>query len=230
MHEATGLKLKLRRALRYNGVVERFVASARHSRQIAFPEIDLVLDVDPGDLVIDCGANVGDMTSRFARTGATVHAFEPNPMCFAILQKRFGGMSNVVLHNKGAMAEPGVLPLRIPKIDGMDAVHSTVASSFLDDNVNPLHENERIVDIECVDFPAFVEALGRPVKLLKMDIEGAEIAVLNAMLDRGTMEKVAFSVVETHERFSPEQARDTEALRQRIDAAGLGARVRLDWV
>ena len=230
MDKATSWRVKLRRTLRYTGLAERIVARLKRSRNVDFPEIGLVLAVAPEDLVIDCGANVGDLTSRFARTGATVHAFEPNPICFAILKRRFAGLSNVVLHNKGAMAERGVLPLRIPKIEGFDAVTSTVASSFLDDRVNPLHEDDRVVEVECVDFPAFVEALGRPVKLLKMDIEGSEIAVLNAMMDRGTIEKVEFAVVETHERFSPQQAHDTEALRGRIAARGLASRIRLDWV
>src|SRR5215213_9742927 len=33
----------------------------------------------PGDLAIDCGANVGEITARMRASGATVYAFEPNP-------------------------------------------------------------------------------------------------------------------------------------------------------
>ena len=42
----------------------------------------------PGDLVLDCGANVGAVTGPLAETGATVHAFEPDPFAFEKLKKK----------------------------------------------------------------------------------------------------------------------------------------------
>ena len=223
-------RTKIRRTIRYSGLGERLAMYFKKTTVVALPELGITHQVGPGDLVIDCGANVGDITSRFARTGATVHAFEPNPICFDILRKRFGGTANVILHNKGVMAEPGVLPLRIPRIDGLDAVTSTVASSFLDREINPLHDDDEVVEIECVDFPAFVMSLDPPVKLLKMDIEGAEVAVLDAMMDRGAMDRIEFAIVETHDRFSPEQAASTDRLRERIARSGMHDKIRLDWV
>src|ERR1041385_8565336 len=38
-----------------------------------------VARLGPGDIAIDLGAHVGTITERLARTGATVHAFEPDP-------------------------------------------------------------------------------------------------------------------------------------------------------
>ena len=43
------------------------------------------LGLGRGDLAIDCGANVGHVTAALARTGAEVHAFEPNPQAFSAL-------------------------------------------------------------------------------------------------------------------------------------------------
>src|SRR5436190_23184541 len=63
--------------------------------------IPIVRKLDKDSVVIDCGANVGNITKKFADTGATVHAFEPDPLAFDILSKRFGSFPNVMLHNEG---------------------------------------------------------------------------------------------------------------------------------
>ena len=52
------------------------------------------IDIQPGDCVIDCGANVGDVTNFFLSCGATVIAFEPNSHAFGVLQIV---MTNLVL-------------------------------------------------------------------------------------------------------------------------------------
>src|SRR5690348_12928173 len=50
-----------------------------------------VARLGPGDIAIDLGAHVGTITERLARTGATVHAFEPDPDAFAILSAQMAG-------------------------------------------------------------------------------------------------------------------------------------------
>jgi FkbM family methyltransferase len=39
------------------------------------------------------------------------------------------------------------------------------------------------VQVRVIDLVAFIEKLGRPIKLLKVDIEGAEYALLNGLID-----------------------------------------------
>src|SRR3546814_4183293 len=48
--------------------------------------LDAAKRLRPGDIAIDCGANVGRFTRPIAEGGATVHAFEPNPDAFAELR------------------------------------------------------------------------------------------------------------------------------------------------
>lgn len=213
------------RSVRYNPLVERLQNALRHEAGVHFPEIDLFVAVRPGDMVIDAGANVGDVTSRCARTGATVHAFEPNPLCCAILKRRFAGLSNVTIHHAGVMDRRCSLSLSTPKAhDNYDDVEMTVAASFV-----VREDHVETVEVECVDLAEFIQSLGR-IALLKMDIEGAEISVLNHLLDTGVIDRVGVAVVETHERLSPELAVATGNLRQRIAANGLTDRVRLDWI
>ena len=43
----------------------------------------------PGDLAIDCGANVGDISARLLASGADVIAFDPEPFAVEKLRQRF---------------------------------------------------------------------------------------------------------------------------------------------
>jgi len=67
------------------------------------------------------------------------------------------------------------------------------------------------------------------VRLLKIDIEGAEVPLLEALLDHPALEKVDMIFCETHENRLPALAARTEALRKRV--AGLARpKINLDWV
>lgn len=68
-------------------------------------------NIGPGDLVIDCGANMGHITQMLADKGAEVHAFEPNPDAFKILQKRFEGSPAVRLFPEAVLDGPGMMTL-----------------------------------------------------------------------------------------------------------------------
>ena|SRR5215204_178870 len=104
----------LYRKVRYHPWTERLQNALRKQESVHFDEIDLDVPARPGDIIIDAGANVGDVTSKCARTGATVHAFEPNPVCFEILKKRFSRLPNVRIYNQGVMDKPGSLTLSTP--------------------------------------------------------------------------------------------------------------------
>ncbi|MEM1351990.1 MAG: FkbM family methyltransferase, partial [Pseudomonadota bacterium] len=65
----------------------------------------------PGDVVIDCGANIGDVAEPLAETGATVLAYEPDPYAFGRLEARLGERSNVKLHNAAVGVEAGTVRL-----------------------------------------------------------------------------------------------------------------------
>jgi FkbM family methyltransferase len=201
----------------------------RRETGVYFDEIDLNVPAGPSDLIIDAGANVGDITSKCARTGATVHAFEPNPVCYAILRRRFSHLPNVRTYNLGVMDRPCFLTLSTPvahkQFDGID---TTVAASFVAPRSGDIELVE--TDVECIDLASFIRELGQPVTLLKMDIEGAEIPVLNHMIETGAIDQVRLAIVETHERFSTTLAEATDALRERLITNGMESKVRLDWI
>lgn len=217
----------VRRTVRYNGLVERLQKAMRMNSRIFLAPINLEIETKPGDILIDCGANVGDVTSSFARTGATVYAFEPDPLCFSVLSRRFAVTRSVTCYNQGVMDRECSLILNSVRAhDRWDDLDATVASSFVS---NPA-SNVQQPQVRCMDMSDFIVSLNKRIRLLKLDIEGAEIAVINRLSDTGAVDLIDLAIVETHERQQPDLLQPTEALRARIAASGHEAKFRLDWV
>lgn len=171
-------------------------------RRLANRSLDLfetaVRDLRPGDVAVDLGANVGEITGRLAATGATVHAFEPDPDSFAILRENMAGYPNVVLHQKAAGDRDGRTQLYRPVAYSTNERSASKANSIV-------RRDSRMdvaagIDVEVVDFARFLNMLPRPARLVKVDIEGAEWAMLKAVTERA-LDCFEAMFVETHERF-----------------------------
>lgn len=180
-----------------------------------------------GSIAIDCGANVGDISSRLATTGATVYAFEPNPYAFAKLQNRTSGYPNVTCWNKGVWDKNTTASLYFHEEAADNHEFWSFASSIFSNkgNVDPNHSTE----VELIDLTEFIEQLGQPVDLLKIDIEGAECDVLDKFLEKNLQDKVKLTLVETHDTKIPGLKEKTEAIRQIIKEKGI-TNIRLSWL
>ena len=74
----------------------------------------------------------------------------------------------------------------------------------------------------------FLETLGRTVRVLKLDVEGTEIEILERLLESGRLNAIEHVLVEMHDRI-PGLARRGAELRRRL-ARPRTTHVRLDWV
>ncbi len=65
-------------------------------------------------VILDVGANRGQSIDFFISLfpNATIFAFEPNPVLFAILVQKFAELPNITLINKGVSAQNGTLILK----------------------------------------------------------------------------------------------------------------------
>ena len=63
-------------------------------------------------------------------------------------------------------------------------------------------------EVETINLSEFIFKLGCVVKILKMDIEGAEVAVLRELISSNAMRMVRHLFVETHENQIPEIKKD----------------------
>lgn len=178
------------------------------------------------DIALDCGANLGLYTTRLAKSGATVHAFEPNPDAYQKLAEVTSEYPNVVLHQAAVTTEPGDVQLYLHKYANDDPEYWSSGSSLLAEKSNVREDNA--VTVEGIHLAAFIKQLGKPVKLLKMDIEGAEVGVLNQLLDEGLHDSIERAFVEVHDRRIKSLAEPTQALRERLKSLGAN-QFRLDW-
>ncbi|MDZ4095744.1 MAG: FkbM family methyltransferase [Paracoccaceae bacterium] len=197
---------------------------AERERTVVQPEFHAL---KPGDIAIDCGANLGAITRILAATGAEVHAFEPNPDAFAVLSEVTAGMPNVHRHQKAVLDTPGRLTLHLHVNYARNPERFSSGSSLIGEKRNV--DATRGVEVEVVDLVSFIAALDRPVKLLKIDIEGAEYAILHALLDHGVIDRVEKIFVETHAHAIPSLRQTDAALRARIAKMGLDEKIDLTW-
>lgn len=178
------------------------------------------------DVAIDCGANLGVYTALLARTGARVYAFEPDPVAFARLKKRCAALPNVTLIPKAVGTAAGAATLYRLKDFATDPEEKSQSSSLLDfkPNIDPASG----IAVELVDLVAFIKALDRPVSILKVDIEGAEFDLLQALIEAGCMDRIGAAFVETHDHKIPGLEAAGRRLRDTIAARGLTS-INLDW-
>lgn len=202
---------------------------SKRNAEVFLPRQKDALVLDQSSVVLDLGANVGDISSLFARTGATVYAFEPDPNAFAALSRRFRFCKRVHCINKGVMDQVSTFRLYFCNPKSKDRIQASVGSSF-HQSKNEMGDAMASVEVECVNINDFIFGLNTRVSLLKMDIEGVEAKVINSMIDTGSIQLVDKMLVETHERQIPEIRQDIEALRERIQAEGLSEVIDLSWM
>lgn len=178
-----------------------------------------------GKLAIDCGANVGDVTVLLARTGADVIAFEPNPVAFDRLYARCARLPNVRCIQAAVSVDDGSARLYLHEDDEADPVRASVGGSLVREkrNVNP----DRWIDVETVDLDALVAKSG-PVAMLKLDVEGTEVAILERMLESGRLKDIGAILVEMHDWHTQELQTRGAVVREAL-ANPMYDHVRLDW-
>ncbi len=191
----------------------------------------IVSMLEPGDVVIDCGANLGAVSGPLADTGAIVHAFEPDPYTFGRLTENLAGRDNVILHNAAVGATAGTLQLMRDADWDKDPDGASVRSTLIAGGRKI--DGTNAIDVEVIDFPAFVKTLikkHKKIAFLKMDIEGAELDVLEAMEAQALFAKIKLTVAETHEKKFKHLRPRFDALRATVGAKYPITKVNLDWI
>ena len=185
----------------------------------------------PGDLVMDLGANMGVVTAVLAATGADVIAYEPDPFAFGALQQKFGDVPNVTLVNAAVGVGTGTVRLMRADNFGDNPEGASVKSTILDGGRRIDAENS--VEVPLLDFPGLVRekvAAHGEIAFVKMDIEGAELDILEAMHRDALFENVRCLVAETHERKFKDLRDRYKALREVVAETYPAGKVNLDWI
>ena len=131
----------------------------------------------PGMNVLDVGAHVGShalLAARLVGPLGKVFAFEPSPDNFALLQKNvaLNGYQNIVTIAKAVSDKTGVAMLHLsPEGNDRNALQRLRSAP-----------PGKSVEVPTISLDDFLEEIGwPPIRLIKMDVEGAEPLVLKGM-------------------------------------------------
>ena len=176
---------------------------ARRYKKRAEADFDAYLnEVKPGDIVLDLGANHGVYTKKLAATGAEVHAFEPDPDTFEKLKAEVGHLANVSLYQQAVGARSGTVTLMRMSSAPDPTMDLSVGSSVVFRNAQM--DMADCVEVEQISLFDLIAGFVRPVRLIKMDIEGSETDILKEMLLNQRLDGFDALFVETHENLVPE--------------------------
>lgn len=145
-----------------------------------------------GRTFIDIGANCGywsaQALARVGRSGA-VHAFEPVPHYFGLLRRlrQLNPQHDIVVNNVACGDQPGSFPMVVvpPRSDNFDNYNTTIGSSSLQPGfLNHAQNLTETIEVEVVRFDDYVAERRIDVDrigLIKIDVEGFEMSVLEGM-------------------------------------------------
>ena len=135
------------------------------------------IPIEPGDVIVDLGAHIGVVSIYLAKKhpGVTIHAFEPSPPVYALLEEnlRRNRVRNVVAHNLAVSATSGTVEL-VAHLTS----NSAGSTAWLSTNDLPGHERFTVQSLSLDDI--FERFHIEECALLKIDVEGSEHEVLRA--------------------------------------------------
>jgi len=151
-----------------------------------FREYNDFISYNKKPYILDCGSNIGISVLRFKQLypQARIIAFEADAEICNILRRNVerNHLQDITVINKAVWTENGSLQFHTEGVDAGRIVQS--ASEF------PL------TSVPSVDLRDYLE---EPIDLIKLDIEGAEYAVLRACQHK--LDKVKAIIVECHYNF-----------------------------
>jgi FkbM family methyltransferase len=128
----------------------------------------------PGMVAFDIGAHIGEYTVLFGQAvggDGSVHAFEPDPKVLPFLRENISlnGLSNVVV-NGLAVSDAQGIDLFTPQLDATASSLTRFAT---------LERGSVTLEVPTTTLDAYVTSAGiRALDALKIDAEGAELAIL----------------------------------------------------
>ncbi len=174
------------------------------------------VDETAGMIAIDLGANIGEYTNLLARKASRVIAFEPDPWALEKLRKNTQSLKNVEIIAAAAGAYASTVKLyRHPEFSD-DPVANSQSSSVVSDKRNI--SNEDFFEVPQIDMIDFIRGIEGEIGVLKVDIEGAEVDLFEAMFDQpDVMSRIHYIFAETHETKIPGHEPRVAALKARAE-------------
>lgn len=151
------------RAVKYpNGISARQATLARQYR------LGSLVKFRAGDLCVNCGANIGEVTMWLARRGARVIAVEPDPTTLVPLR-----------HNVSAWDSVEVVPKGLWSTDGQITFYQKPETA----DTSAFNQWGEAVSIPVTTLDTLLAGVDGPLQLLVGDAEGAEPEVFEGAIE-----------------------------------------------
>jgi FkbM family methyltransferase len=162
-------------------------------------------------LFLDCGSNVGQGFEFFRKYYPNDFydyiLFEPNPHCYQVLVEKYSGLGK-----NGVQLRNAAVGISSGKIDffGLEEEKGgiySVGGTVLPEHNSKIYTVPNIASLKVpsIDFSDFLERKFKEsaysVVILKLDIEGGEYPVLNALISNSQVSKFETIYVEFHSKY-----------------------------
>ena len=172
-------------------------------------------------LVLDLGSNRGDFSKWALDQGATVIAFEPDKDAYLQLVKRLNKFENFFPLNSAVSNKTGLSKFYFHKDKKIDPIGFSISSSLIEEKANI--DNSFFNPVLCIDLEVIVKEL--PIKLLKIDIEGAESLIWPSV--KQNYQNIEYLLLEIHRKINKDLTSEIELF---IKQNGLQNKWRTDWL
>lgn len=168
------------------------------------------VEVEAGDIVVDCGAYVGGFSLSAAKKAGELHAFEPDEVNFRCLSRNLSGAKAARLNQAGLYDRSGRMNLNV-------SASSVEHSLLMPDDGPPV----AIHEIEIVTLSDYCAARGIDrLDFVKIEAEGVELEVFAGL---GEMRPAKFAIDVSPERNGQSPAAE---FRRRLEGQGYEVRQR----
>lgn len=139
----------------------------------------------PNSIVLDLGANIGyyvTMYGELMNNSGFIYAIEPDLRSVEYLRRNIAlnGMTDTVTIDQ----------LAISDYDGTTAFHLASSANLSGLDVSKISRRyDKTVDVEVRDLANYLGSLPHTIDIMRMDIEGHEVAVLRSLANRAEKEK-----------------------------------------
>jgi len=175
------------------------------------------IDFQPGDFMVDCGAYEGEEIEVVLPLGVEVLSFEPHPDRARRLGERWDNVEGVEIVGAAVGTKEGTTTL-------YESSRFVCGSSTMRSKAGLRPGGVEVPEVRLADV-----IRERVPKVLKLDIEGSEWAILDDLLNEGLLERIPFVYVEDHINRIEDQS--VHALRASVLSRCQLAEIQLrEWV
>ena len=194
---------EMRRFARRHQLRLRGVSGYTRFREARRFGIDLLPPMSLDGVIVDVGANEGQFAHALLAIApsASIHAFEPEPATAARLRQRFAADRRVSVHEQAIAGSAGTATLHVSANTVFSSLHAPLPA--LGDHYPRGTEITGVVTVETATLDSVVSG---PVAVLKVDVQGAELAVLagaSGVLQRTTAVLMEISFAPHYEAEAP---------------------------